>query len=219
MNSSAELHVSLGVPLAGAHLGGAAQADGRAAGAPARSATDATAQRGELSELERAQAEITRLRAELDARNAADGGWSKLTARVDAELAKLVQTVKAQLDALGSDVVGLALAAAGKILHTELTSPQFDLGAVVAEALDRVVAGARADSPVRIRASNQDLATLDRSTRMHPTASERVQLEADPALGPSQVVLECDLRRVVVDVKAEFERLKAALSAEDDPHG
>lgn len=212
MNSSAELHLSLGAPLQGAHLDGGGGAADKANAKPASKATEST-------ELERAQAEIARLRAELDARVANDDAMARLSSRVEAELARMADAVRTQLDALGADLVGLALAAAGKVLHAELTSPQFDLGAVVADALDRVTAGVRADRPIRVRASSHDLQTLDRSTRMHPTASERVQLEVDPALAPSQVVIECDLRRVVVDVKAEFERLKAALSAEDDPHG
>ncbi|MBK6940004.1 MAG: hypothetical protein IPH13_07330 [Planctomycetes bacterium] len=212
MNSSADLHLALGAPLHGARLdGGGAAAANASAKAPSVPK--------ESSELDPAQAEIARLRAELEARGASDDALARLSTRVDAELTRMADAVRAQLDALGGELVGLALAAAGKVLHAELTSPQFDLGAVVADALDRVTAGVRTDRPIRVRASSHDLQTLDRSTRMHPTASERVQLEVDPALAPSQVVIECDLRRVVVDVKAEFERLKAALSAEDDPHG
>lgn len=215
MNSSAELHVALGVPLSGAHLDPNATVG---ASAPA-AAAGSKASVPEPSALERAETEIVRLRAQLARAEAETDAVARLTKSVEAELARMAESVRVQLEALGADVVGLALAAAAKVLHVELTSPQFDLGAVVAEALDRVTAGVRADRPIRVRASSHDLQTLDRSTRMHPTASERVQLEVDPGLAPAQVVIECDLRRVVVDVKAEFERLKAALSAEDDPHG
>lgn len=214
MNSSAELHLSLGAPLRSAHLDG-----GATPSATGGSAAPSAASPGASTALERAEAEVARLRAELEARNGAEAAVSRLTARVDSELARIEESVRTQLAALGSDVVALALAAAGRVLNVELTSPTFDLGAIVSEALDRVTTGVRSDKPIRVRASSHDLQTLDKAARMHPSASERVVLEVDPALARSQVVLECDLRRIVVDVKAEFERLKAALSAEDDPHG
>jgi flagellar assembly protein FliH len=134
-----------------------------------------------------------------------------LSAQVEAMQVKLARSIE---ELTGSrlryrreaeqDVVALAVAVARRILHRELTvAPEALLG-VVKAALDKM----EAREVHRVRVSNQDAAIL-RQFFEQMGLLQRIEVIADPSLGPGGVTLESSrgLLDASVDTQlAEIER-------------
>jgi flagellar assembly protein FliH len=134
-----------------------------------------------------------------------------LSAQVEAMQLKLARSIE---ELTGSrlryrreaeqDVVALAVAVARRILHRELTvAPEALLG-VVKAALDKM----EAREVHRVRVSNQDAAIL-RQFFEQMGLPQRIEVIADPSLGPGSVTLESSrgLLDASVDTQlAEIER-------------
>jgi len=82
----------------------------------------------------------------------------------------------------------------------------------VKEALSKVTRGLDEPRRIRVRVSSSDAALIREVVEARGSNDEqRVLIEEDASLPPSSCFVDCDLRRVVIDVEHELERVREAL--------
>jgi flagellar assembly protein FliH len=139
-----------------------------------------------------------------------------LLARIDEEDARARAAFDDALADLEPALLRLALAIAAKVVRREVAAGGFDLAGGVREALSKVTRGlglapGDGERRIRIRAAPDDASLLRAALADHPAGAARLAIEEDPALRPGGCLVDCDLRRVVVDAEHELERVREAL--------
>lgn len=139
------------------------------------------------------------------------GRFDALVRRIDAEAKRLERRFQEELAAIGTEVVKLALAIAGKIVGREIQSGGADLARLVEQGIAKVAAGLRDPRRITVRVAPQDKEMLDEVLRSRGEGVERVRIEADRALAPSCCAIYCDMRQVTIDMERELSRVREAL--------
>ncbi len=101
------------------------------------------------------------------------------------------------------------------------TAPGFDASALVQEALARVTEGLREPKAVVVRAAPETIATLSKAIAASDAAAPgpRTHFVADPSLAPGACEVDCDMRRVKIDLSREIARIERSLLGENSQAG
>jgi flagellar biosynthesis/type III secretory pathway protein FliH len=162
--------------------------------------------------LEEAEAEARRLREEAQGEadavrsRAREDGRAEGLAAAAAERIVAAEERDRALSALRDDLLEAAVALAGRILEREVTAP----GEVVAAA-ERALDLVRGRARVLLRCSPDDLEELRRAGTGR-LAGPAVRLEAAPALGRGEVVVETEAGQVDARPGTQLEALRRALA-------
>ncbi len=139
---------------------------------------------------------------------------TQLRRSVDQGLESIEHRVEAEIRALEPQLVSLAVGIVKKLLGHARANGGFDPSELVQDALRRVTEGLREPRPVIVRAPAATIALLSRGIAASETADPgpRTQFIADASLAPGTCEVDCDMRRVRIDLDRELARIERALA-------
>ncbi len=134
--------------------------------------------------------------------------FDELVRRVDAAVDRLGERIESELRKLSDEIVGLAVEMAERVVGAAVAEGRVDLAGAVEEAIGRVCEGLRGRKDVVVRVAPDDFETLKRVLAERLDEPERFRFLEDASLAPGTCELECEMRRVHVDLLREIERLR-----------